>query len=1041
VGSDDKGDTIALDLTYDDCVFQARLFEQCAAVSERLHAMELSIKSASGHVIYEFNSAYMANLEVQSPIIKFTMAACDMIGTDSCTQFVNESYSRIRQLRENGGTSFICMMAHFYNKNHFEEIFRTGNHMINDPTKLFNVPRRNIPYDFGNYPLYDADIQDMIGPEFHNYQVFCDRETPQEILRMLYTSGVTITENAEILPDEDEGLFKKDAFNISQGLVKQLEGMKSRLNLTRESIEAYLLENPFLIIRGPLSPEETAITIASKLYTRGAATSLRRTSPVIYLGRLTAFESAQAWSLMTKDENGDDKKIKLTFAEYIKSLLEIARSSQTNVQEYKNLIFPQHNSFEVVKSYINVFGLKRQTMKLFSQSIRTWVLNNYNYNFYHSLKDILETSFGMSNKASRDDVNELRKSIPFNITSYETFIENCRLSGVKPLDLFYYMTKFYKNSIQKKAQVFACGPSTSSLNLTLANIKRYNHLSGAIMEMDFEVDQDIIDKALTPSIEFDRLKLAFNLLMLEIQGSLILPEGKQDVLEEFYLGASTIKSLVETSLRAYKSLNQLDSQMRKICIMLASKVFSKEEFVERLLSWEQLCYTYIKKQKRDHHGQWVGDLSVLVNYSNECFVLHESSGYLFVELSRINDLRDFQHALFRICKVMQLEYANVFTTTTIKPFDIYGQGKVLYQSRSTVKNKQKLNTQYNPRFQYRRIKDLTEFRIEYQHLKDESTQIILKDSSDKRIVVSHYPGHYYPVEIPRSLKMNEEIFVNGLRVTKLFKQRQWFFNGRLFPFNAKEAVELLKHDVKPELMRSVAMDTKSKIQTYMDEYEEFQNTNLYERLDNPDIALYDDIRLKQDLAIQGGIMDSSMSIMEMFQKASDELAKTNWAEQQESLEYDWQSAKQEEEVLGFVKALGENKIRKAKRDFYTLTNLRLNVSFMGRILDLFFKSNSIRSEPPKNLPDYALHVKSVMDNGEGNLDIMQNLYRYIISRISTLTGKTPENLISMIENLSTVKRHYNTIDRLTRYLNVTSPDLYDLLGGFGEDQLSESDED
>ncbi|AWN00471.1 RNA-dependent RNA polymerase [Penicillium discovirus] len=1040
VGSDDKGDTIAMDLTYDDCVFQARLFEQCAAVSERLHAMELSIKSASGHVIYEFNSAYMANLEVQSPVVKFTMAACDMIGTDSCTQFVNESYSRIRQLRENGGTSFLCMMAHYYNKIHFEEIFRTGDHMTNDPSKIFNLPRELIPYDFGNYPIYDADVQDMIGPEFHNYMVFTDKRTPQDLLKMLYTSSINIQDDGNLLPDSDEGLFKKDSFNISQGLVKQLENMKSRLNLSAESIEKYLNENPFLIIRGPMSPEETAIVIASKLYTRGAATSLRRTSPVIYLGRLSAFESATAWSMMTKDEDGTETKLRMTFREYIEKLRTLANEKDVDIQTFKSLIFPQHNSFEVVRSYTKVFGMKKQTMKLFSQSIRSWVLNNYNYNFYHSLKDILETSFGTSNKASRDDVMELRKTIPFDITSYESFIENCRLSGVKPLDLFYYMTKFYKSSVQKKAQVFACGPSTSSLNLTLSNIKRYNHLSGAIMEMDFEVEQSILDSALTPSVEFDRLKLAFNLLMLEIQGSLKVDGKYENVLEEFKLGDLTLKDIVETTLRGYKTLNKLDSQMRKICIMLASKVFLKSDFIERLLNWEQLCYTYIKKQRKDANGQWSGNLEVLVNYSNECFTFNQVSGHCYVEVDRINDLRDFQHSLYRICKIMQVEYGNLFTIRDISPLDIYSQGKILYQSRSHVRQKLKLNINYNPRFKYSKIKDLSIFTINYEMLKDESTQIVLRDNQGRKIVVSHYPGHYYPVEIPKRLSMNENIFVNGLRVTKLFKQRQWFFNGRLFPFNGKEAVSVLQNDIRPSYMKSVATDTKSKIQSYMDEYEDFGNTMMFERLDDPNHALYNDEQLKVDLARQGTIMDNSKSIMEMFKQASNELMDTEWADEY-SKEFDWDKANYDEEVLGFVKALGENQVRKAKRDFYTLTNLRLNVAFINRILDLFFKSNSIRSEIAKSLPDYALHVTSIIKAGEGDQDLLTNLRRYIIGRMSTLTGKSPESLSGSIDSLSKTQRHYNTIDRLTRYLNVSSPDLYDLLGGFAEDQLSESEEE
>lgn len=1039
VGSDDKGDTIALDMSMPDCVFQAKLLEQCASAAERLCAMELSVKSASGHIIYEFNSAYMANLEVQSPVIKFTLAAVDMIGTDSCAQFINESYSRIRQLRENGGTSLICMAAHMYNQNHFNSIFSTGPGMVNDPTHLFSTTLNHIPYDFGNYPIYDADVQDMIGPEFHNYLVFCDKETPVEILRMLYTDSVHMEDDGTLLPDKDEGLFKKDTFNISQGLVRQLENMKSRLNLDKASIERYLQENPFLIIRGAMSPEETAITIASKLYTRGAATSLRRTSPVIYLGRLTAFKSARAWSLMLKDDNEEERPVRMTFSDYISNLRQLASQSDVDIRSFKSLIFPQHNSFEVVRSYVQIFGVKKETIKSFSQSIRSWILNNYNYNFYYSLKDILETSFGMSAKASRDDVMELRKSIPFDISSYESFIENCRKSNIKPLDLFYYLTKVYKSNVQKKAQVFAYGPSTSSLNLTLANIKKYNHMAGSIMEVDFEVNQSLLDTALTPSMEFDRMKLAFNICMLEIQGALKCKVGYQNVLEEFRIGNSSLFEIVETSLRNFKSLSKLDSQMRKVCIMLASRIFTKKEFASRLLDWKQLCFTYLKKQKKNEIGVWSGDLKVLVNYSDECYTISQTSGMYMIETNVIRDLQEFQHSLYRMSKVLQTEYENFFIMSQARPGDFYKQGKSIFQSRGYMRNKQRLNLQINREFRFYRINDLLNFRIEYESLDDGSTQILLKHSGEKRIVISHYPGHYYPVDIPKSLEMNDQIFVNGLRVTKLFKQRQWFFNGRLFPFTGKEAIKVLQDDLDTEMMRDISIDTKSRIQTYMDEYEQFDAANSFEQ--NENMFVYDDLKLQADVSRQTNILDNSMNLMEAFQKAADDLRKSAWADEVEETEVDWSKMAGDEDVVGFVKALGENKIRKAKRDFFTLTNLKLNVSFAGRILDLFFKSNTIRSEEVVKLPDYALHVMSVIENGEADNSLMDNLLRYIVGRMSTLTGKTPESLMATLHQMSKTRKHYNTLDRLTRYLNVNSPDLYDLLGGFINDQLSDSEDD
>nr|UYL95510.1 MAG: RNA-dependent RNA polymerase [Zhangzhou tick virus 1] len=1035
VGSDDKGDTIMADMTCEDYIYQLQLFEQCALASERLHAMELSVKSASGNVIYEFNSAYMANLEVQSPIIKFTLAAVDMIGTDSCAGFVNESYSRIRQLRENGASSFVCYIAHCMNKLHHDQIFRTGKFMTNDPTSIFQLPPRNIPYDLGIYPIYDCDLQDMIGPDYHNYIAFTDKETPEYILRMVYTEAFDIEENQL---SNDENLYKKTDFRINQGLVKQLVNMRERLNLSREEIQNYLTQNPFLLIRGPLDVTETSIVIASKLFTRGAATSLRRTSPAIYIGRLAAFESAKAWNVMVTNEDETQTQMKMTFRQYIEFIKTQMSNCkyETSLKDYKVLIFPQHNSYEVVRTYVNVHGIRKHVTKMLSQSVRTWTLNNYNYNFSSSLKSMLETSFGLAKTAPPEEVKELRKHIPFDLSSYEGFINDCQAKGVRPLDIFFYMQSFYKNSQTKKAQVFATGPSTTTLNLTLSNLKRYNHMSGSIMDIDPRMDDKMRESEHSLFKDLEALKLAFNMRMLETQGA-IKSKADTSVLDLMVDSNVTYRSKIETILRSIKSIRSFDNQTKKMILLLASTVLTVNEFKHKLLDWRQLSYTYVKQQRKNEHGNWVGDLQVLVHFMNECYMIHHTSGYYYVETNRIVDNSDFHQSFLIILRILGIDKEYFTRLTDIEYGMWYLMPKGVYKSRGPMKNKFRLNLQFNHNFQFVRLNDLSDFKLETTVNKSGATVLTLRSKTRGHINVSHFPGHYHPVEIPKSTKFNWELFVNGLRAVKLFKNRKWFFDGRLHPFTTKESVDILRNHVRPLEMKEISDETSTKIQDFIEEFEintgdTFDMT--HELVSRPITAP----QLNADFNRQMDNASGGKSIMEMFQQAANQLSSEAW----DAGSFDADDfGNMEDDMAGFVLALGENQ-QKKKKDFYTITNLKLNQSFILRVLDLFFKGSNILAEDKRDLPDYAIHV--MKETHEELDDSMKFLFvqlrNYIINRISTVTGSSIDTVYTAILKMSQRKKNYQTLKRLNKYLDESGSgdEFYDMLG-YESEQASDSD--
>jgi len=273
---------------------------------------------------------------------------------------------------------------------------------------------------------------------------------------------------------------------------------------------------------------------------------------------------------------------------------------------------------------------------------------------------------------------------------------------------------------------------------------------------------------------------------------------------------------------------------------------------------------------------------------------------------------------------------------------------------------------------------------------------------------------------------------------KLFKNRRWFFDGRLHPFNTKESVDILKNHVRPLDMRTVGNVSTSKIQDFMEDYEQ----NMGETYDINEERIMKPItgeQLTNDFNKQMDISLSKKSIMEMFQEASNQLANTSWeVGEAEPDDFNFDS----QELTGFVLALGENKQRR-KKEFYTITNLKLNQSFVLRVLDLFFKNSNIMAEDKTDLPDYGIHCLNKLDElkDEGQVHLISELFTYIVNRISILTGTDVDRIATTLRSMKIRKRtDYNTLKRLTKYSDDGEQSLYDLLFE-DSDQGSDSEGD
>uniref|UniRef100_A0AAU7YVL2 RNA-dependent RNA polymerase n=1 Tax=Fusarium odoratissimum mycovirus P2S TaxID=3140876 RepID=A0AAU7YVL2_9VIRU len=1046
VGSDDKGTIIGLDKSEKDSYYQYMLFGQCEHASERLHSMELSVKSASGHVMYELNSAFMANLETLSPTIKFAAASVDTIGTTSCTSFVNESYSRIRQMRENGCSSLTCSFAHSLNADHFYEIFDTRTNGENDLRDIMGVPMSKIPYDFGVYPTYDIDLQDIVGPEYWNYRIL--KANPEsKPVKLLYTE-INKREKEELFPNDSEALMKKDHFGINQGLVRQLSNMRRRLQANADQVEEYFVENPFIIIRGPETVEETKFSILSKLFTKGASEALRRTSPAIYIGRLSAFRTAKAWTSPFQNNesyNPDTNQIEhrelfinTTYREFLQNSLSLLDNKPpVNFSNFISVMYPQFRSYDVITSFVGKFGALKSSTKYYSQAVRTWTVNNFNYEYNTSLRNILETSFGRSQESSIEDVQEFKKMVGMRLASLADFKLECKQKGIRPLDMFYYMSKMYKNSKSSRIQAFASGPSTSGLHMTASVLKKYNHSPGMTVMLDVGIDEFDIQNETTLTRKLDSVKLYYNLILMSYSGNMT---GDVQNFDLVMSNGSLLSEECKTIVRSIRSLSGFDYSTKKALRFLACELLEPPELREKLLTWKVSNYSYVKSQRNNRtragKSQWVGELEMLVNSTEDCYTLHEANGHRFIKCKQINDLPELYRSLREMCRVTGFELGTLFRNSPMRKNDIYlsPSTKTLHRSGVEGVNGMKLNVIFTPTFRYRRLVDMQGFRIKRSHdPKTFKLEYYLEDNGVRSATICHTNGEYYPVEIPACRVNGLNVKYLGVSVSRLFENRSWFFNYRLPMMTESNRMNFLTTDVDYSTVLRLESSDKKRIQEYIEVREEVNEESFA-------IMRNDGIRVLSQ--VDQEMIDAGASFDDLFRSAIESITMPTELTQHNDILEDWaddveasvqqndatlESLAKDEGNIELVNAIGYKK-RMPRKAMMTINGLQQGSFMKSRVLDCFFTSQNVRNERTSQLANMIIWVSSMRegenDFTKGEFELLKtSLINHLLKSLEVNTGVKPAKMLQIINASNSYAMPIQTLYNLTTDKPIQSTDL------------------
>jgi hypothetical protein len=339
------------------------LFLRATEVSERLfNCWTSTTKSSISLIINEFNSVFGSNLTSYPTLFKFALASVQPLSTDSFYRMVKESYNSSRQLFENGSSLELFLLSHKLNKNYCEQIYHTHPGGQND-LENYNIRYGYAPYHVGYYPIGDPTLMLMFGPEYHNYELFIQKDSLNDSERKLFLNSHKIIKDdmihsmASLMSSETTlgGLLRIEA---AIGPSKRLLRIRKTLKWDRKVIQDMICDDPMLLFRRIKKPDETYLRMCMKLFQGSASEALRTTTASIYYGRVAASVSANAFYIPNskiydeEDKADEGHKEKLTTT-YLDCFHKIMNEKTFEDIEHLHLIYPH------MKDYLQINKLSK----------------------------------------------------------------------------------------------------------------------------------------------------------------------------------------------------------------------------------------------------------------------------------------------------------------------------------------------------------------------------------------------------------------------------------------------------------------------------------------------------------------------------------------------------------------------------------------------------------------------------------------------------------------------------------------------------------
>lgn len=336
ITSDDRKSTIIMtSAQFKENVYYK--YKDIDFLTRRLMAINQSAeKSSTSNVISEFNSCFVIGNSNCTPTIKWALSSTENKISESISSLMQSHYNSTRDIKTNGGSSQLCLLSHFINKNYIETLLGTYANGPNDPSLILGVSRNEVPYEFGIYPLLQMDTAEFLGPNYASWLAIEKSKKYNTNIHKLYNK---LFSNAADYKSDDMYVGKLDIkFKIGQ--FRKLKYFKKLTEVNRKMIDQTLEENPYLVISEPKTHLQSIIKCALMLFSSKAHLSFIQKNQVMQYQRISAGKHSYIYKVKGLIKSPTTFKL----------ALEILKEYDYS---HSSIIFPDSHLYELSKEYVD----------------------------------------------------------------------------------------------------------------------------------------------------------------------------------------------------------------------------------------------------------------------------------------------------------------------------------------------------------------------------------------------------------------------------------------------------------------------------------------------------------------------------------------------------------------------------------------------------------------------------------------------------------------------------------------------------------------
>lgn len=424
-------------------------------LTRRLMAINQSVeKSSVSNTISEFNSCFVIGNSNCTPTLKWALSSTDNKISESVSSLIQGHYNATRDIKVNGGSSQLCLLSHFINKNYIETLLGTHESGHNDPALILKTSRLEIPYEFGVYPLLQMDTAEFLGPNYASWLSIQRSEKSGSVVKSIYNK---LFSNSSDYSIDDTYVGKLD-LKFKLGTYRKLKEYKSRTNITREIIDEALLRNPYLIISEPNNNLESQIKCALMLFSSKAHLSFVQKNQVMQFQRISAGKYSNY--IKVKGITKSAVSFRLIF--------EVLASYN---YKHTNIIFAEHQLYEIAKEYVSYCptnyykGMKGiQKQQDLSRTGYTFINHSYLiHDLVHYFKEHKLTSSLVKSILPLKDMIFIGETLELSAKHY-----NC-----KPHQYLNLLVNVVRLQSASKFKICYSGESSSTIRDSLINLRAF----------------------------------------------------------------------------------------------------------------------------------------------------------------------------------------------------------------------------------------------------------------------------------------------------------------------------------------------------------------------------------------------------------------------------------------------------------------------------------------------------------------------------------------------------------------------------------------